>query len=207
MRAWLLVVGLMTAIALSAEPVRAGVPSAAFSYVDPCMVLCPNGDLPFTVIVRDLANNNLNGVSVVLDFSASPGTFICPAVPGDPYLVNPLAMTLRMFTGADGRVTFPARVGGTGPDVKVFANGVLIAVRALASPDQDGNGIVDPGIDGALFAAKLGHFDPTADYDCSVTNNDAADQAIQTAHRNHACSGIVVPTRTTTWGTLKLHYR
>ncbi len=206
MRIWLPAIALLTAFALSAAPAGASVPSASASYVDPCMVLCPNGDLPFTVIVRDLAFNPVSGASVVLDFSNCPGVFLCPAVPGDPYTLT-AGSTLRMFTGPDGRVTIPARVGGTCSDVRVFANGVLIATRTLASPDQDGNGIVDPGIDGALFAAKLGGFNPTADYDCSNTVVDAADQAIQTAHRNHACSGIVVPTRTTTWGTLKLHYR
>lgn len=206
MRGLLYLLTLLSCVAVFAPPARAGVPSAANSYVEPCMVMCPNGDIPFTVIVRDLANNPINGASVVLDFSNCPAAFICPAVPGDPYNVNPASRTIRMFTGADGRVTFPARVGGTCNDVKIFANGVLIAGRTLASPDQDGSGIVDPGIDGALFAAKLGGFDATADYNCNF-GVDAGDQVIQTAHRNHVCTGIVVPTRTSTWGAVKLHYR
>lgn len=206
MRGLLYLFTLMSCVAVIAQPARAGVPSASNSFVEPCMVMCPNGDIPFTVIVRDLANNPLNGASVVLDFSNCPAAFICPAIPGDPYSINPVARNIRAFTGLDGRVTFPARIGGTGTGAKIFANGVLIADRTLASPDQDGNGIVDPGIDGALFATKLGGFDATADYNCNF-GVDAGDQAIQVAHRNHVCAGIVVPTRQSTWGAIKLHYR
>src|SRR5262249_49453257 len=120
---------LLLALLVFATAAHAGVPSAANSTLPACMALCPLGDMPFSVTVRDLANNPLNGASVVIDFSGCPnGAFICPQRPSDPYDVNVGARTIRMFTDVTGLVTFPARVGGIGPAdcAKVFANGVLL---------------------------------------------------------------------------------
>ena len=190
----------------------AAVPSPVNSSVPACMALCPLGDMPFTVTVRDLANNPIAGSSVVIDFSGCPnGAFICPTRPGDPYSVNLVARTLSMVTPANGAVTFPARIGGVGPAgcAKVFADGVLLRSYALASPDQNGNGlaagIID--VDPALFAAKLGTVDPTADFDCSGGAVDLADQLIFNQNLSHSCDGIVLPVQRHTWGSLKSHYR
>lgn len=186
----------------------AAVPSAANSTVPACVVLCPMGDIPFTVIVRDLANNPISGASVVLDFSRCPDSvFICPQKPSDPYLVNAGARTIRMFTDALGSVTFPARVGGVGPAscAAVFANGTLLGFRSFASPDQSGDGVVS-GADLAVFTAKLGTSDETADFDCSGGSVNAADQAIFDHHFLHSCDGVVAVERRS-WGSLKQHYR
>jgi hypothetical protein len=190
----------------------AAVPSPVNSSVPACMALCPLGDMPFTVTVRDFANNPIAGSSVVIDFSGCPnGAYICPTRPGDPYSVNLVARTLSMVTPANGAVTFPARIGGVGPAgcAKVFADGVLLRSYALASPDQNGNGlaagIID--VDPALFAAKLGTVDPTADFDCSGGAVDLADQLIFNQNLSHSCDGIVLAVQRHTWGSLKSHYR
>ena len=199
-------------IAACVAPAAAAVPSAANSSLPACMALCPMGDMPFTVTVRDIANNPIAGSTVVLDFSGCPnGAFICPQRPGDPYTVNLVARTLSMVTPASGTVTFPARIGGVGPAgcAKVFADGVFLKSYALASPDQNGNGvavgIVD--VDPALFAAKLGSLDPTADFDCSGGPVDAADQSIFFRHLSQSCDGFVDDIGRRTWGSLKQHYR
>ena len=198
--------------AVGSTQAAAAVPSPVNSSVPACMALCPLGDMPFTVTVRDFANNPIAGSSVVIDFSGCPnGAYICPTRPGDPYSVNLVARTLSMVTPANGTVTFPARVGGVGPAgcAKVFASGVLLGSFALASPDQNGNGvatgIVD--VDPALFAAKLGTVDPTADFDCSGGAVDPADQLIFNRHLSHSCDGIVDAVQRHTWGSLKSHYR
>jgi hypothetical protein len=193
----------------------AGVPSPTNSTLPACMVLCPMGDIGFTVTIRDLANNPVAGASVVISFdfgACENNVFICEQLPSDPYLVNAPALTIRMFTDANGNVTFPARVGGTAPEgcVGVFANGVLMRTYALASPDQNGNGVVAPLVgasDWTTFLAKLGVADPTADLDCSGGPVDAADTTVLGAHFGHSCVGIVDPALRRTWGSLKLHYR
>src|SRR5262249_6874464 len=162
---------------------------AANSTVPPCLVTCPLGDIHQVIIVRDLANNPLLGVAVVFDFSGCPGAFLCQARPNDPYTLDPVNRTFGMTTDASGRVQFPMRVGGTGAagSVKLFASGILLGDYALASPDQNGNG-VGPTIldnDAALFALKLGLVDPTADFDCSGGPVDAADQVIFNFHGAH----------------------
>ena len=190
----------------------AGVPSAANSTLPACMAFCPMGDMPFTVTVRDLGNNPVVGSTVVVDFSGCPnGAFMCTPRPPDPYVVDLVARTIRMVTPASGTVTFPARIGGVGPAgcAKVFADGVLLRTYALASPDQNGNGvavnIVD--VDPALFEAKVGTVDPTADFDCSGGAVDAADQLIFNQHLSHSCDGFVDAVEHRTWGSLKSHYR
>ena len=201
---------LSAAAALSAS---AAVPSPANSTLPACMALCPMGDMPFTVTIRDLANNPVANSSVVITFEncTNGHVFVCPQRPSDPYTVNPTLPSIQMFTDASGKATFPARVGGTGPAgcAVVFANGVFMRSYALASPDQNGNGVavtvVD--VDDVLFAAKLGTVDPTADFDCSGGAVDAADQLIFNQHLSHSCDGIVDAVGRRTWGSLKQHYR
>ena len=198
-------------IAAAAPAASAGVPSPANSTTPACMALCPLGDMHFVVTVRDIANNPVAGSLVVLDFSGCPNAFLCPQRPNDPYVLDPATRSLRMFTDASGKVDFPARVGGVGPagSVKLFADGVFLNSYALASPDQNGNGvavtIVD--VDEALFLAKMGTVDPTADFDCSGGPVNAADELIFDRHLSHSCDGIVDAALRKSWGSLKLHYR
>ena len=62
---------LFALLALLPAIVRA-VPSPANSTVPPCLVACPLGDISYTVVVRDLAVNPLNGREVSIDFSSCP---------------------------------------------------------------------------------------------------------------------------------------
>ena len=208
MRSRYLLLLLAAAVLPSESRAITGVPSPLNSTVPACLVLCPLGDIPFTVVVRDFANNPIAGSTVVLDFTPCPGAYICRFRPSDPYTVS--QRMLSMVTNAAGSVTFPARVGGTGPVgcVGLYADGVLLKSYALASPDQNGNGvavtIVD--VDDAIFAAKLGTLDPTADFDCDG-DVDIGDQQLFFHHLSHSCDGIVDATRRSTWGTLKFHYR
>jgi len=190
----------------------AAVPSAANSTLPTCMALCPLGDMTFTVVVRDLANNPVIGSTVALDFSQCPGASFCEWWPTDPYVLNVPARTILATTDATGTVQLPARVGGTGASgsVRVYADGVFLRDYALASPDQDGNGLVlegSPfGADATLFAAKLGTSDPTADFDCDG-DVDEDDQNLHWAHFSQTCFGYVDAARRSTWGRLKSYYR
>jgi len=197
-------------LALSASRAGAAVPSAANSTTPSCFFVCPFGDRSLTVIVRDFANNPIAGSTVALDFHNCPGAFLCSQKPSDPYVVDTASRQLRMVTGTSGSVTFPARVGGTGPpgSVWILADGVLLNQYALASPDQDGEGTVNQffGPDLPLYNAKLGTTDPTADFDCSGLV-DATDTFLGGQHNEHACFGFIDPVQKSTWGGLKLHYR
>src|SRR4030095_13669377 len=66
-------------VALS-SPTTAGtiVPSAANSSVDPCLVICPAGDIPFHVTVRDQTGVPIRGATVVLDFCPATSVHPCP---------------------------------------------------------------------------------------------------------------------------------
>jgi hypothetical protein len=206
------VLGSALLMLLGTSLAAAAVPSAANSTVPPCLVACPYGDIPFDVVVRDLANNPVANSSVVIDFANCPAAFICTA-PGsqpDPYTVNLPARTIQLLSNASGLAHFPLRVGGgcAAGTVRVFADGVLIAQRALASPDQDGDGFTSNILnnDAALFSAKLGTTDPTADLDCDG-DVDVDDESIFYRHASKTCTGFVDAAHRSTWGHLKTHYR
>lgn len=198
-------------LAASVTPVVAGVPAPApISTVPVCFAPCPLGDVHMIVIVRDFASNPIAGSSVDIDFSGCAGAFVCTFGGVDPYVYDVTFRRARMITDAAGRVDFPLRVGGVcgAGGVKLYADGVLLASYALASPDQDGDGAVVSviGADDPTFAAKLGTSDPTADFDCDGYV-DATDEQYFFDHHSHACQGYVDPARRGTWGSLKLHYR
>jgi len=194
------------------RPATAAVPSPVNSTVPPCLVACPFGDIPFDVVVRDLANNPIANSSVVIDFANCPAAFICTA-PGnqpDPYTVNLAARTIQLLSNASGLAHFPLRVGGgcAANTVRVFADGVLLAQRALASPDQDGDGFTSNILnnDAALFSAKLGTTDPTADLDCDG-DVDVDDESIFYRHASKTCTGFVDAAHRSSWGWVKSYYR
>jgi len=201
---------LLLALAVCAQSnfARAAVPSPQNSSFPSCLVLCPFGDIQFSCVIRDLASNPVAAASVVLDFSPCPGAHICTTQPPD-HLLNLPARTIRIFTDANGQGTFQAHVGGTcfTSTVNVIANGVLMRQFALASPDQDADGVVTAtGNDLVVFNGKLGGgTDVTADFDCS-SSVDANDLTILTQHHMHGCSGVV-DVRRRSWGGIKQHYR
>lgn len=202
----------LATILLLVMPTRsvAGVISPANSTSPPALSPCPMGDYPLTFVTRDLANNTVPGVTVVIDFSQCPGASVCPVGPPDAYVWNPTTRLLSQITDGTGTARFLLRVGGTGPagSVTVFGNGILFASYALASPDQDGNGAVVSviGNDDPLFAGKLGTSDPTADFD-GDGDVDETDEQFFFTHHSHSCFGYVDPTARRTWSHVKQIYR
>lgn len=205
MRRSILLPLLLSLLLPAATIAGAGVPSPANSSVDPCLVLCPAGDIPFTVVVHDLSNNPVQNSFVVLDFSACPAFGHCVSMPPS-LIVNEAAHTIGGFTDTHGVMTFAIPMGGicAGNAVRVLADDLVLATRSLASPDRDGNLSVT-GADLAAIQALVGSTDPTADFNCdgAVT---AADVAISSQHLGHTCEGAT-PSRSRSWGELKLLYR
>lgn len=104
----------------------------------------------FTITVRDLANNPINGSAVVLDFASA-----ADLVPASDQLdagastVNCVGKTVRKFTDPTGAVVFTvvgatnntgASAGAGLGGCKVYADGVLLGSMTVASLDQDGGG-------------------------------------------------------------------
>jgi len=194
----------------AALPAAASVPSPFNSTTPNCIAACPLGDIPTTIVVRDIANNVIANSTVVIDFSNCSGAFLCQ-FPPPPYNQNLAQRTVSLQTDATGTVTFPLHVGGTcGSNlVRIFADGVLLKQTALASPDQTGNGVVvcfAIDTDCSVFGPKLNTSDPTADFDCNGTV-DLFDEIALMGHVSHACEGIVDPARRSSWGRVKAFYR
>jgi len=167
----------------------ASVPSPANSTTPSCMSLvCSTLGNPdstagkFTVIVRDLANNLLNGSSVVCDFSADADVKICNPQLNANYTLNCGSKTVRAFTDVTGTVAFTITGGGTGTHTvltgnggKIYADGVLLKTTTVSAFDLDGAG----GVGANDLSAWLGDFGSglaygRSDYDCngSVGAND-----------------------------------
>ena len=189
-------------LAATSARVAGAVPSAANSSHDPCFVVCPLADITYHVTVRDIANNPIANSNVVLDFSQC-GFVHCP-VQGPGIIVNEAARTMATFTNAAGVASFALGMGGCCPAVNITADGVLLATVSMSSPDQDASLLVN-GTDASLVNAAIGTANVCADLDCTGSVN-LADLANVTAHNGHSCTGVV-PTRMTTWGTLKSYYR
>ena len=172
---------------------------------DPRLALCPAGDLAFHAIVRDGAANLVPNVSVEIDFCSSTGWATCNQ--GQPAEIRfftpcePIALT-----GLDGIATLALKAGGVTGDstVLVRADGMLLGQRFLASPDQNGDLVVDAR-DEAIFVSKLGTTDRTADFDGDGVVTEA-DHAILRAHLGHACEMPTAAPRSP-WGEIKARYR
>lgn len=199
-----LIVVVVVLCAALAATAHAAVPSAANSFVDPCLRICPAGDMNFHVVVRDAANNPVAFSTVTLNLCLCPGVVLCPPGPADPYTVS--GCTVQWISNAAGIADLPLRAGGVCMDsILVFADGVLLAIRnAIASPDQDGNLTVN-AVDTGIINAKLGGTDPTGDLNCSGLV-DIGDPGILLAHGGHSCQAVV-PVRPGSWGKVKIHYR
>jgi hypothetical protein len=188
----------------------ASVPNAAQSTIPACLAACPIGDLPYTVVIRDVAGNPVSSPDVVLDFSACPNIRFCPPGPPPAYIfITPTS--IRLTGDAQGRATFYLEVGGTcASAVQVLANAVLMtdgvnhSPVSVANTDQDGDLFVLSN-DGGALAAK-GPTDPTADLNCDGVH-DAADATLLSAHLGHFCRGFIDPVLPRTWGQLKILYR
>src|SRR5262245_56402780 len=193
MRSRLLLLIPLGAALLWSLPASAAVPSPATSVVDPCLIVCPSGDFAFHVAVRDAANAPVPGATVLINLCQCPSVHLCQ---GSCDVVKP--------TDAAGNVTFNIKAGGVCLcGVTIFADGVLLATRLVASTDQDGDLDVD-GTDQFDVLSKMGTPSPEADLDCDglVTS---ADLTIDVNHGGHNCE--VVPTGPQSWGRTKAIYR
>jgi hypothetical protein len=203
----LIVVGLL-AVAAATLPVR--VANAAPPYPPNCfvsrpLIACPAGDLTSTFILRTAINVPEAYADVSLSFENCPSVRFPTPIGDESYVLA--AGMLIATTNMEGRLELGMRAGGGCPAdaVPVYGSGVLIARRALASPDQDGNLGVTAG-DVALAESKLGSADPTADFDGDGTVSSLDIQLVR-AHLGHVAPGPPVPVASRTWGTLKLTYR
>jgi hypothetical protein len=190
---------------LCTASVWAAVPSPVTSFVDPCLRVCPGGDMNFHVVVRDASSNPVAASTVMIDFSNCVGVVFCPPLPGDPYTFVPPASIL-MTSNAAGIADFPIRAGGVCVGtINVYADGVLLASRsAVSSPDQNGDLTVN-AVDNGILGGKLGSSNPTGDFNCSGFV-EAGDTGILLAHVGHSCQAVV-PVVPRSWGTLKVIYR
>jgi hypothetical protein len=163
----------------------AAVPSPTTSIV-PHLGGCPAGDLSFTVLVRDAASNPVVGSTVNVSFaSCSSFTHCSGSFPG--YAWNPAARIAAALTDSAGKATFAIHQGGVCTSVSVSADGVLLANRAFASTDQNGDLKVDSADDSIVFG-KLGSSDGTADFDGNGFV-DTLDVVVVQSHGGHNCSG------------------
>jgi len=196
----------IAAVVIGAAPAaRASIPSATQSIVDPCLRVCPAGDMNFHVQVRDQSQNPVAASSVVIDVCNCPGIVFCPLTGGEGYTISGGCVVV-MTANAAGIADFQIRAGGTCTGtVQVFADGVLLrTINAISSPDQNGDLMVAPA-DQAILAAKFPGPDPTGDFNCS-DGLDPGDQLILDSHLGHSCA-VVVPNRSATWGRIKTIYR
>ena len=144
---------LLTAAGLFiASAAMAGVPSPGNSTVPACISLVGNlANVPdphgtFSVTVRDLANNALNGASVVVDLSGCTDLRLCNDQLDAGATVNCAAKTTRKFTNVSGVVTFTVLGGSNGSGnattllggARIYANGTLIASPTANAFDLDG---------------------------------------------------------------------
>jgi hypothetical protein len=173
--------------------------------VDACVVTAPNGSVVTHVTVRDFANNPVAASTVVLDYTDCPAFRLC-TLACSQCIVDLPTHTVRMLTNAAGQADFDLRAGGgcAAGALRVYADGVFLAQRAVAAFDQDGD-LAVTATDYLIAQTKQGLADPTADFDCSglvdlADLNALNDRVITT------CDGIV-PAQPRTWGRLKIVYR
>jgi hypothetical protein len=150
----------------------AGVPSPGNSTVPGCVPVVgsllgtvdPAGAI--TITVRDLANNPLNGASVVLDFSGTADVAICSDQLDAGALVNCAAKTTRKFTNALGQVSFTVIGGSNGSGNasslmnagRIYANGVPIGSPTVSAYDLDGaNGVAINDLSAWPDGLRFGH--------------------------------------------------
>jgi hypothetical protein len=176
---------------IAADIAWAKCPEPKYSYLAPCLIACPAGDSVFVTLPRDWAQNPEGGEEITLDFSNCPGFRLSPLSGGEPYTIDSTGRQISVLTDAFGYARFPVRGGGVHGGGLAVLRGCTHAfgTRSVASPDQDGDLIVDDA-DVALIESKLGTSDSTAELDCDglVT---AADVEIARAHLGHRAAALV----------------
>ena len=170
-------------IALAAPSLaRAGLPSVGNDTVPLCISLVGSlGVVPaaagqFVVVARDLANNPMPGVMIVVDVSAAPDLFLCADQLDPAATVDCVHKTVGKLTAADGSVQFTILGGSNGAGNAstlfggghIYKNGTLIGSPTVSAYDLDSSG----GLGANDLSAWLSDFytgNPygRSDYDCS----------------------------------------
>lgn len=173
-----------------AAAAMAGVPSPGNSTIPAFVTIVgqslgvadPSG--AFTITVRDLGNNPINGSSVLLDFSTAVDLRPAADQLDAGSLVNCTGKTVRRFTDVTGQVSFTVVGGsnnlGASPGagfggVKVYADGVLLGALTAAVLDQDfdsGAGANDLSVWLSDQGSTLYFGRSDYDYDSSLGAND-----------------------------------
>lgn len=192
------IVGLLFATGVSAGP-----PLPGESWADPCIVLCPRGDVTFHLYGRR-GGGPVAGWPVEVDFCGTPSVHLAPPTGAEPYQIV-LGCRVSVLTDAEGIGSFAIKAGGVARDVAIeITSPLVLAVRTtVCSPDQDGDLDVDAH-DLELATVKLGNDDPTADFDCDGTVTEA-DLGVLRAHLGHAADPTPVAERT--WQAIKAAFR
>jgi hypothetical protein len=171
---------------LTSTLVRAGVPSAANSFVSAHIVICPAGDSMVVVVARHLSNDPWAEGPIWVEVCDCAGLRLSAARPpcGAP---DTSRCEVAMMPDPYGVVEIPISGGGLCPggSLRVLAGGVLLALRSEpACFDQNGDLKVD-SLDVAIVTSKIGTHDASADFDGdgTVTTNDLA---ILGAHLGHS---------------------
>jgi len=161
--------------AVVASVASAGVPDPRFSTVDPVAVGTNSGTATaqaaatpgFDVIVRDVSNAPLAGVTVTLNYAVSGMKVYQTQNAGTT--VNCPAKSISRVTNGAGQVTFGPRTGkfNNANTVEVSANGVVLGNVKGRSTDIDGIGGQTALGDFALFSSAFGTVNPQTDYDVS----------------------------------------
>jgi hypothetical protein len=165
-----------------------GLPDPSQSHVDPCLVICPDGDFDFYVVIRDINGQVIPAAEVCIDLTNCPEVALCNPDGSEGYTIQNGRICA---IAADGSFTFRVRGGGTCPEpgVVVYANDVPLRFVPVASPDQDGNFAVEDPQDTDILQDKFlnNPTDPTADFNCDG-HIGTADVAIFRDHLGHECN-------------------
>ena len=179
----------------SPGPAFAGFPFTDESWVDPCIVVCPEGDSAFTVFAR--RNGEWSGDPVWVDFSSCPGVVFAPLDGSEPYIMAGSTAVRGSPEPGTTLFEFPFKAGGVCDGVTITVS-IFIPTNfvrtAVASFDQNGDLVVN-GADVAIAQGKLGTNDRTADFNCdgAVTSADLATQQGHLGHRGREVTGVGDP--------------
>jgi len=197
----------LAALCLGEPPAWAGIPDPSASTVPARLFLCPAGDSVFVVIPRHLNGDPWAEGAVWVDLCGCSQVRLSLAR-AQGYTLDAAGCVATEQPPADAIDRFPLAGGGLCPggSFRVYAGGVLLAIRTVvASPDQNGDLIVD-STDVALARSKLGTADPGADLDGDGIVTEA-DVALLSAHLGHASPDHQTPALPATWGRIKLLYK
>jgi hypothetical protein len=205
---------LLAAIALlAASAAMAGIPDPTKCSVPNCVLLLPgacdgyvdggtSGYQPYTVVVRDVTNAPIAGITVIIDISCQDDVKLADTQCA-PIVLDAATNVVYQTTDGTGTATFVVRgagknslpAGGIGPgsmiQTRIFAGSTFLKAIHAVTPDENGAGDagtvvngLDPG-DGAFFQYDLFNYSATAgrsDINCSGVV-DPADGAWRRDHQ------------------------